>query len=102
MAYSNTPEMVDSQIGINLKTVTRDSISLTANQVVSIDFTNVLNSGETYLGCVGVRGSGTSNTVTFEYSFYPTENRLRVYIINLSSSAKTITNYKVDVLYKIS
>ena len=79
---------------------TPSSVSVAANSQVTITLENVLDSGETFLGVVGWDGSSVNQTSLTAQVFSASANTLKLYVANLSSSAKTMNYYQATILVK--
>lgn len=102
LTATNVQSAIDEvSASIYTKTIrTPGSISVNANSQVIITLENVLDSGETFLGVVGWDGSSVNQTSLTAQVFSASANTLKLYVANLSSSAKTMNYYQATVLVK--
>ena len=102
LTATNVQSAIDEvSASIYTKTIrTPGSISVNANAQVTITLENVLDPGETFLGVVGWDGSSVNQTSLTAQVFSASANTLKLYVANLSSSAKTMNYYQATVLVK--
>ena len=90
----------DSFGKIYTKTLRLTNITIPANGQANVDFSNALDSGETYLGLVGWDGGSITQTSIGANLYEASTNRVRLWVSNMTNSQKTLSYYQVTILVK--